>query len=245
MRGHWLKTNDPIMSGEQPNNEPAPPDDLTDVDIYCLHCGYNLRGLSGDPRRCPECGNMNPIGDSAAISELVAREQMSIDSLHISCLRAFFIFLFGLICVVPLPWFKGDLLDPRPCYLTCCSILLLVFGPLWVRRVRQFGESCGYRCGWRSWLVKYHLTSLLLVSLVVGSAFLLVWSPFLVGPRWMMKTGFFISYYAIVVGVLVFGAVGCWKSYRRLMAKRLQLQEGVALERARLWLRERLTRAHE
>ncbi len=30
-----------------------------DRDLYCLQCEYNLRGLSGDPVRCPECGRLN------------------------------------------------------------------------------------------------------------------------------------------------------------------------------------------
>lgn len=28
-----------------------------DFDLFCLTCGYNLRGLRGDPVRCPECGD--------------------------------------------------------------------------------------------------------------------------------------------------------------------------------------------
>ena len=30
-------------------------------DLFCLSCAYNLRGLSGDPIRCPECGTENPV----------------------------------------------------------------------------------------------------------------------------------------------------------------------------------------
>lgn len=33
------------------------------LDLYCLICGYNLRGQSGDPRRCPECGHENRMED--------------------------------------------------------------------------------------------------------------------------------------------------------------------------------------
>ncbi|MBI5865778.1 MAG: hypothetical protein HZB38_15000 [Planctomycetes bacterium] len=29
-------------------------------DAPCARCGYNLRGLSGDPICCPECGGFNP-----------------------------------------------------------------------------------------------------------------------------------------------------------------------------------------
>jgi uncharacterized protein YxjI len=35
----------------------VPPDQ--DVDRFCLRCAYNLRGLAGDPVRCPECGTPN------------------------------------------------------------------------------------------------------------------------------------------------------------------------------------------
>ncbi len=33
------------------------------LDLFCLSCGYNLRGQSGDPRRCPECGHENRMID--------------------------------------------------------------------------------------------------------------------------------------------------------------------------------------
>ena len=46
-----------------PDEPTSPAVSRDDRDLYCLQCGYNLRGLSGDPRRCPECGHMNPLGD--------------------------------------------------------------------------------------------------------------------------------------------------------------------------------------
>ena len=42
------------MSAIQPS--PGTPAAL-DEDAYCPNCAYNQRGLSGDPIRCPECGN--------------------------------------------------------------------------------------------------------------------------------------------------------------------------------------------
>src|SRR5580765_9026435 len=31
----------------------------------CLHCGYDLFGLDGDPIQCPECGESNALADLA------------------------------------------------------------------------------------------------------------------------------------------------------------------------------------
>jgi hypothetical protein len=36
--------------------------------IRCLHCDYDLRGLAGDPVRCPECGEYTAISDYASKS---------------------------------------------------------------------------------------------------------------------------------------------------------------------------------
>jgi hypothetical protein len=35
---------------------------LIESDLVCTHCEYNLRGLRGDPVRCPECGVWNERG---------------------------------------------------------------------------------------------------------------------------------------------------------------------------------------
>ena len=43
-----------VTTSEQPaeTDQPAP-----DIErFFCLHCGYDLTGHSGDTRRCPECG---------------------------------------------------------------------------------------------------------------------------------------------------------------------------------------------
>lgn len=38
-----------------------------DEDWCCLSCGYLLRGLSGDPIRCPECGHLNQVDELRAL----------------------------------------------------------------------------------------------------------------------------------------------------------------------------------
>ena len=41
--------------------------------LYCFGCGYNLRGLSGDPRRCPECAKLNAMVDLEVPAEMINR----------------------------------------------------------------------------------------------------------------------------------------------------------------------------
>ncbi len=50
-------------------------------DVHCAECGYNLRGLSGDPVRCPECGDGMPA------SEVVERLQRIEDRRREAILR--------------------------------------------------------------------------------------------------------------------------------------------------------------
>lgn len=40
----------------------ADADTPIETDFFCTHCKYNLRGLRGDPVRCPECGVWNARG---------------------------------------------------------------------------------------------------------------------------------------------------------------------------------------
>jgi hypothetical protein len=58
------------VPGPQFNSAPR----FLDRDLYCLKCGYNLRGLSGDPVRCPECGYDNPIADVEIPADLIAAQ---------------------------------------------------------------------------------------------------------------------------------------------------------------------------
>ena len=84
------------MSGEQSDNQLPQSDDLTDVDLYCLHCGYNLRGLSGDPRRCPECGQFSPLGEAAVPGPFLRRSQRRLRAPPSLCVVDGFFCILGL-----------------------------------------------------------------------------------------------------------------------------------------------------
>ena len=42
-------------------------------DLYCLYCGYSLRGLPGDAPVCPECGAINPLDERRVRPAVVAQ----------------------------------------------------------------------------------------------------------------------------------------------------------------------------
>lgn len=51
-----------MPSGPAPSGSPQP-GPVIETDALCRRCDYNLRGLAGDPVRCPECGQVNSLAD--------------------------------------------------------------------------------------------------------------------------------------------------------------------------------------
>lgn len=42
-----------------------------DLDLYCVRCGYNLRGLPVGGCTCPECGRLNRLDGSGADRNMI------------------------------------------------------------------------------------------------------------------------------------------------------------------------------
>ena len=59
---------------EKERNVSGPGQVPADLDLFCLGCGYNLRGLCGDPRCCPECGTNNRVSDLTIPSHVIAKQ---------------------------------------------------------------------------------------------------------------------------------------------------------------------------
>ena len=60
-----------------------------DFDLLCEGCGYNLRGLSGDVIRCPECAQVNVVADIAEIPEsLIAAWLRRAEAAPLVCVAA-------------------------------------------------------------------------------------------------------------------------------------------------------------
>jgi len=67
------------------------------VDLYCLSCGYNLRGLRGEPVLCPECGAITNLRDAMIPAPLIAAALRSMESAPTGCVAcAIGAVLFGL-----------------------------------------------------------------------------------------------------------------------------------------------------
>lgn len=56
-------------------------------DIFCLHCGYNLRGLPGDPIQCPECGGRSELRDLRIPATVIARIRRRLETLPLYVLQ--------------------------------------------------------------------------------------------------------------------------------------------------------------
>jgi hypothetical protein len=167
-------------------SEPAPfpskpPDE--DADVYCLKCGYNLRGLSGDPRRCPECFGVNWVGEFEVPAELVAKQLHRMESAATICVGCILL-IAGIIIQWPpfSDYFRGyhDLHRPD-----CCSLALLFILPIvWGIAARSYLKGCSYKPAWSRVLLLYHAYGLALSAVVIAVVALGAWLiDYLVTPR--------------------------------------------------------------
>lgn len=128
-----------------------------DANLYCLNCGYNLRGLSGDPRRCPECGHLNPLGDLELPAEMISRQLRRMETAPTVCVgTALALSVYLLLTVYAVVSSPRDL--GLRMTLSCCWMMpILIALVIWVSSVRSFRASCGAKPGWQRILWHYHL----------------------------------------------------------------------------------------
>ncbi len=224
------------MTSEQPETTASTSNDLADVDLYCLHCGYNLRGLSGDPRRCPECGKLSPISELTLPAEMIAKQLRRMESWPTICvglaLLLMLIFVINLLILVASGFSETAIL--------CSSTVAFVPGVYWLVGVQEFKSACMGKHGWSGVLLEYHLYGLglcvlIILSLAVGFH-LLGWHGWL-GP-WRAWAGV-----AIVITGCTSAALLAFRVHRRCKAKMDALQRDVALKLASEQLRRRLSRS--
>jgi len=178
-----VRIHESLGSQEPPRGEPHGTTGgipaVHDYNLYCLTCGYNLRGLSGDPIRCPECGNLNPVGDVELPAPIIDRQLRNMETAPTVCVAAV---LFGLPSVA---WSVRLLVAAvRHGYSLDGVIFLGTTGVLcaivWTASMVVFRKSCVGKPGWGGVLLHYHLYGLLLCSLVVAWA---------VAGSWLLSEG--------------------------------------------------------
>lgn len=114
------------------------------VDLYCLECGYNLRGLSGDPRRCPECGYLNPVGELGLTAEAVSRQLRGFENAPMLCVVSMLCAAPAILMVIWLNrglWFRGGSAEACVVVSSVAAVVGWIVGTakstnsLWERRV--------------------------------------------------------------------------------------------------------------
>ena len=218
------------------------PPDSKDINLYCLECGYNLRGLSGDPRRCPECGHQNPLGSLELPAELITRQLRRMETAPTICVGACLVGLLFLALAgrTALDCWTHNYSDPG------LFICLGVFGSIalliWYTGVSSFQDSCLNKPGWKRALWRYHLYGLAL-ALPVALGLPAI-ARYLNSLRSTTLTGNNVADYVILLGAgLALGAgliafiflVGRW-ALRQIKPdmERLQREVSVTLAHKRL-----------
>jgi len=231
------------MAEAPPNPTPSGPVP-DDIDLYCLNCGYNLRGLSGDPRRCPECGFMNPMGDLEIPAPIIRQQLRKMETGPTLCVGC--VLVIGVLSLpVALILAEGiDHLDGEP--LVCFGIPMSVAAMVWLSGVSSFRDSCRGKPGWGWLLWRFHCYGVIL-ALAVGLP-IVVGTQFLVSQTWReLKDGTGVLSQAAEGVVLLLGVV--WVGLLLLLirwgnaqAKKdiEPMQREVAVEIARTWVRQRL-----
>jgi hypothetical protein len=232
------ENGDPQLRGVAAGAPPTPP--ALDADVYCLGCGYNLRGLSGDPVRCPECAYLNPVGDVEIPAETVRRQLRNMETAPAVCVLALLVgvpvVLLGALSMIPFAVPGGS-----HSYATCGGIAPIICLGVWITSCVRFARYCLHKPGWFDRLLAYHFWALLLAVVIVGAIAGpcgLLW--YLLG-RWSYR-------YAVIPAIMLAGGVPiilliprvAKPLHRRLMGTIEPLQREVAVTLIRDLMRRRL-----
>lgn len=219
-------------------------DAALDRDLYCLQCGYNLRGLSGDPVRCPECAYMNPIGDVEIPAPEIRKQIRKMETSPALCVAAVLLGVplnagFALLLLDAVRTGSGNW--PAYVWVGCAAEM----APLvWIFSAWRFRASCLRRPGWGAALIAYHWWGLLLIVSCIGGA---AGAIYLFGQSVGRIRRLFPAAEALVavVGLSVVAVlIVFWAKwgYRLATARFQQLQREVAVRIARERIRKEMAR---
>jgi hypothetical protein len=127
-----------------------------DEDIYCLDCGYNLRGLYGDPVRCPECGGLNELGAVTIPAPLIREALRGMEAAPTRCV-GFAVLLSTMIGAGASDAAMSGGIQGVPRY---CITFALVGAVGWWYHYRKMKVVFNNQPGWRQVLLQFHLVAL-------------------------------------------------------------------------------------
>lgn len=203
-------------------------------DLYCLTCGYNLRGLSGDPVRCPECGQSH---ERAALEIPATAIRAALRRLETAPAYNF----LGLVGAPLLAWaiYPAARQNAAAPTLPCLTLLVVALVCSVPFTLLHYRRTCRGRPGWLAALLRFHVGTLVMLAMILVAPFSLAWlAPF--GRRsgtslanWTPWLGLA----ALPLAVLWFCVM--WRLLRWTKAPMEALQRDVAVEVAREELRRR------
>lgn len=215
----------------------------TNTNVYCLECGYNLRGLPGDPRRCPECGHLNPMSLAQLPASAIQEELRRMETNPAVCVGM--VLVGGPLTVLALSLVALDYPHVEPESLVCPAIPISISLGIWSVCARGFRRSCRGRPMWKSALWRYHCYALGLCALVAGLMLLPITCYNLLDARaradgnWYLVGCVAFTFAAVVALIFLVGS----RVHRRLKETLAPLQREAAVEIALEVLHRRLARA--
>ncbi len=184
------------------NDKPAPNIER----FFCIYCGYDLTGHSGDARRCPECGSITTTALLQAALLVQRRSLRSLEAATIPSLVFWAVIFTGATSMgTRMMW---------------AHILCALSVSAWVLSIVQYLNRYGhhYDCWW--FLVESHIVRLVLP---VAALILIVSSLFFAftGPRWQVIAVPVVAVPVIAATTLLIAWMGYRDLKRRLPAYKL------------------------
>ncbi len=187
-----------VTTSEQPaENENTAPDIER---FFCIYCGYDLTGHSGDARRCPECGN---VTTAALLQAALLVQRRSLRSLEPATIPSL---LFWIVVFAGATSLGTEQLWAQ----VLCALSVAAWVWSIARYLTRYGHH--YDCWW--FLLESHIVRLVLpvaaLVLIVSGLFLVMAGPrrqVVAGPRWQVVAVPVISVITLSIA---------WTGYRDL-----------------------------
>lgn len=128
----------------------------------CVNCGYNLRGLHGDPVTCPECGFVSPRKKPRELKARVARRVATVGSPLTLAIACCLCFVWGGAVIA-----MGFIRIGGATCIACAG--------LWCACIWWFRRRCESHPAWRGIALRFHVATLAVVA-VGGLICFLVWN---------------------------------------------------------------------